>query len=71
MGGEKDGDFQGKPARFLEEWASDELGVTLLSVYSDLTKQVETRITLENIRREEPDALLFTIPSGYKTKNWQ
>jgi hypothetical protein len=71
MGGEKDGDFQGKPARFLELWASDELGVTLLSVYSDLTNHVETRISLSNILRQEPDASLFTIPSGYKTRNWE
>jgi hypothetical protein len=71
MGGEKDGDFQGKPARFLEQWVSDDLGVTFLSSFSDLTKQVETRISPENIRREEPDASLFAVPSGYKTKNWQ
>ena len=71
MGSEKDGNFLGKPARFLEQWVSDDLGVTLLSVYSDLTKEGETRISLENIRREEPDAALFTIPSGYQTKNWQ
>jgi len=71
MGGEKDGDFQGRPARFLELWASDELGVTLLSVYSDLTTHVETRISLSNILRQEPDASLFTIPSGYKTRNWE
>ena len=71
MGGEKDGDFQGKPARFLELWASDELGVTLLSVYSDLANHVETRISLSNIFRQEPDASLFTVPSGYKTRSWE
>ena len=71
LGSEKDGDWKGKPTKVWEEWMSDELGVTLLWTYSDLRRQVENHATLQNIRREEPDASLFTIPSGYKITSWE
>jgi hypothetical protein len=70
-GSEKDGDWKGKPTKIWEEWMSDELGVTLMWTYSDLRNQVENRGILQNIRREEPDASLFTVPSGYKITNWK
>jgi hypothetical protein len=71
LGNEKAGDWKGKPVKVWEEWMSDELGVTLLWSYSDLRREVENRETLLNIRREEPDASLFTVPSGYKTTSWK
>ncbi len=71
LGSEKDGDWKGKPTKVWEEWVSDELGVTLLWTYSDLRRQVENHATLQNIRREEPDASLFTVPSGYKITSWK
>ena len=44
----------------------DELGVTLLWTMSNLIRHFETHSTLQNILREEPDAALFSVPSGYK-----
>jgi hypothetical protein len=70
LGEEKDGDWNGKPKTVAEQWMSDELGVTVHWVYSDLQKQTEVRHTLQNVRREEPDASLFAVPSGYKVKGW-
>jgi hypothetical protein len=55
----------------MEEWRSDELGATLLWVFSDFTKQVENRAALTTIRRKEPDASLFTIPAGYNITCWK
>ena len=69
FGHESDGDFNGKPTKAWEEWMSDELGVTFLWVYSDFEKQVENRVTIQNLRREEPDASLFSVPPEYKVTN--
>jgi hypothetical protein len=59
LGGEKDGDLKGKPAKLVEEWMSDDLGVTLLWVYTDLAKRMENRVSVTTIRREEPGFSLF------------
>jgi len=71
LGKTRDGDWNGKPIIVWELWMSDELGVTMLWTTSDLRKQVETRYTLQNIRKQEPDASLFSVPSGYKVSSWQ
>jgi hypothetical protein len=59
------------PIRVLEEWLSDDLGVTLLWVDSDPLSQTETRITLGKIRKVEPDSSLFRIPAGCKVTEWK
>lgn len=66
LGTEKDGEWNGKPIRAVEEWRSDELGATMLVVNSDFRKATEYRSSLVNIRRTEPDASLFEVPSNYK-----
>jgi hypothetical protein len=66
LGTDKDGDWKGRPIRVTETWRSDDLGATLLTVSSDFRKELETRSALINIRRVEPDASLFEVPSGYK-----
>ena len=70
-GGEKDGDWKGKPVAVAEFWASDKLVVTLVWSYSDLKRGTETRIALKGIKREEPDTSLFVVPSGYKIDCWK
>ena len=69
LGHESDGDFAGKPTKAREEWMSDDLGVTVLLVYYDFEKHVENRLTLQNLRRQEPDASLFSVPPEYKVTN--
>jgi hypothetical protein len=69
LGNEKDGDFNGKPTKAWEEWMPDDLGVTVLWVYSDFEKQLGNRVTLQNLRREEPDPSLFLVPPEYKVTN--
>lgn len=44
---------------------SDDLAATVLYVQSDFRKQTESRSTLTNIKRVEPDSSLFEIPPGY------
>jgi hypothetical protein len=45
---------------------SDDLAEVILQILTNLERKVETRITLTDIRCEEPDSLLFEIPAGYK-----
>jgi hypothetical protein len=66
LGTEKDGEWNAKPIRALEQWLSDDLGATLLLVNSDFRKATEFRSFLTNIRRIEPEGSLFEVPSGYK-----
>ena len=65
MGGDKDGEWNGKPVAVTEQWMSDDLAATVLYVHSDLRKQNETRSSFTNIKSVEPDAALFEIPPGY------
>jgi hypothetical protein len=65
LGSEKDTDLKGKPIRAIEQWMSDDLGVTMLWVHADLARGIENRASVTSIRREEPDSSLFTIPPGY------
>ena len=69
FGNENDGYFNGKPTKAWEEWMLDDLGATVLWVYSDFEKQLEYRVTLQNLRREEPDPSLFLVPPEYKATN--
>ena len=66
LGTESDGEWNGKPVRITETWASDDLAATILEIRSDPRKQMEDVTTLTNIKREEPDHSLFEIPPGYK-----
>lgn len=66
LGTDRDGYWNRRPIRFTEVWRSDELGATLLMVSSDLRKNIESRSALINIKRVEPDASLFEVPSDYK-----
>lgn len=66
LGGNQDGDWKGKPVRVLEVWVSDELGATLAWKSSDLIRETTNIAFLKGIRREEPDASLFAVPSGYQ-----
>jgi hypothetical protein len=68
LGTESDGDWNGKPVRITETWASDDLAATILEILSDPRKQTEAIVTLTktNIKREEPAHSLFEIPPGYK-----
>jgi hypothetical protein len=66
LGKERDGDWKGKPVYAWEMWMSNEIGAILLWTTSDFRKQSETLYTLQNIRREDPDNSLFSVPAGYK-----
>jgi len=66
LGIESDGEWNGKPVRITETWASDDLAATILEIHSDPRKQMEDIVTLTNIKREEPAHSLFEIPPGYK-----
>jgi len=66
LGTEKDGEWNAKAIQVLEQWLSDDLGVTLLLVNSDFRKAAEFRSFLINIRRIEPDGSLFEVPPHYK-----
>ncbi len=66
LGTESDGEWNGKPVRITETWASDDLAATLLEIRSDPRKQMEDITILTNIKREEPAHSLFEIPPGYK-----
>lgn len=66
LGTESDGDWNGKPLRITETWASDDLAATILEIHTDPRKQMEDTMTLTNIKREEAAHSLFEIPPGYK-----
>jgi hypothetical protein len=66
QGGQKDGEWEGKPVAVWEMWISDDLGATLEWDYRDLRKGTQTHTQLKNIRRGEPDPSLFVVPTGYK-----
>jgi hypothetical protein len=66
LGTESDGEWNGKPVRISETWASDDLAATILEIHSNPRKQMEDIVTLTNIKRQEPDHSLFEIPQGYK-----
>ena len=51
-----------------ETWHSPELQVTLLSKHSD-PRNGERSYRLEGLKREEPAAALFTVPSDYAVKD--
>ncbi len=51
-----------------ESWHSPELQVTLLTKHSD-PRVGESTYRLTNIRREEPAAALFAVPSDYTVKD--
>jgi hypothetical protein len=51
-----------------ETWYSPELQVTLLSKHSD-PRNGERTYRLEGLKREEPAAALFTLPSDYTVKD--
>jgi hypothetical protein len=70
LGKECDGDWKGKPIAAWELWMSDEIGAIILWTTSDFRKRAATRYTLQNIRREDPDNSLFSVPSGYKVTVW-
>ena len=67
LGTEKDGEWNAKPIQALEQWLSDDLGVTLLLVTSDFRKAAEFRSFLTNIRRIEPDGSLFERAMAKRT----
>jgi hypothetical protein len=66
LGTEADGDWNGKPIRESEQWVSDELAALLAARDKDFRMGRETTFDLANIRREDPDPALFTIPPDYK-----
>ena len=66
LGTESDGEWNGKPVRISETWASNDLAATILEIHSNPRKQMEDIVTLTNIKRQEPDHSLFEIPPGYK-----
>jgi hypothetical protein len=68
IGSEKDGEWNGKPLAVTEQWMSDDLAAAVIYVHSDLRKQTESRSTLTNIKRAEPDSSLFEMPSDYTIK---
>lgn len=66
LGTEKDGEWNGKPVDIYEGWASEDLAATILEIQITSKVSSESRRTLTNIRREEPEPSLFEIPPGYK-----
>ena len=50
-----------------EAWTSDELGVTLYTRHSD-PRSGERIYRMDKLKREEPAASLFTVPSDYTVK---
>jgi hypothetical protein len=51
-----------------ETWWSPELQVTLYSKHSD-PRSGDNVYRIENLRRDEPAAALFTVPSDYTVKD--
>src|ERR1700677_2109837 len=69
LGTDKDGEWKGRPIKVWESWMSDDLAITVLYVHSDLRKQTESRSSLTNIRRVEPESALFQIPPNYNVSH--
>jgi hypothetical protein len=70
LGTDKDPEWNGRPIRVWESWMSDDLAATVLYVRSDFRKRTESRSSLTNIKRVEPDSALFAIPPDYKISNF-
>jgi len=66
LGTGDDGDASGVVKNITEWWISDDLAEIILQVMTNLKGKSETTIMLTGIKREEPPASLFEIPSGYK-----
>ncbi|HTA60381.1 MAG TPA: hypothetical protein VK805_19675 [Candidatus Baltobacteraceae bacterium] len=66
LGTEADGEWNGKPVRESEQWASDELAAMMLIMEKDFRTGRDSRQELANIRLGDPDPALFAIPSDYK-----
>jgi len=66
LGTKNDGEWNGKPIRTTETWASDDVAATILEIRTDSKTHTEEINTLTDIKRVEPDPSLFEIPSGYK-----
>ncbi len=66
QGTEKDGEWNGKPVSIYETWASEDLAATILEIRITPKDGSESRSTLTNISRKEPEPSLFEIPPGYK-----
>ena len=49
-----------------ETWCSEELGAMILQITSTEDAGKTRRVAIVNIRRENPDEVLFQIPSNYK-----
>jgi hypothetical protein len=65
LGEEGDGEWSGKPVKFVEVWVSDDLATTLIEVDTYPRTKTDDSSALTNIKLEEPDAVLFEIPAGY------
>jgi hypothetical protein len=68
FGTEKDGEWNGKALYVTESWVSDNFAEIIAQVDTQLKQKVETKITLNDIKRQEPDRSLFEIPAGYKVE---
>jgi hypothetical protein len=66
LGTQDDGEWNGRVRYIDETWISDDLSEIILQILTNVRGKTETRITLTDIKREEPDASLFEIPAGYK-----
>ena len=66
LGDEADGEWNGKPVRESEQWASDELAAVMLIIEKDFRTGRDYRRELANIRRGDPDPSLFAIPPDFK-----
>jgi hypothetical protein len=64
---EPDGKQRGNPLVVRETWVSDDLAVVLLMILRVNKSESTTRFT--DIKREEPDPLLFKVPSDYAIKD--
>jgi hypothetical protein len=51
-----------------ESWWSPELQITLYSKHSD-PRSGDNIYRVDNLRRDEPSAALFTVPSDYTVKD--
>jgi hypothetical protein len=64
LGTQEDDEWNGKVRYVDETWISDDLSEIVLQILTNVRGKTETRITLSDIKREEPDASLFEIPVG-------
>jgi hypothetical protein len=51
-----------------ETWCSEELGTMILRITNTEDAGKTRRVAMVNIRRENPDEVLFQIPSNYKVE---